>query len=85
MRSWPGARSWPTFTLDQRAPGDAWHELGSVRLSVGDEPILRIRNGGGGILLADAILVSSEARYNDGSTAPTVTLAPHDGIVLKRD
>ena len=35
--------------------------------------------------IADALHVYSAARYNDGSEASTVTLAPMDGIVLARD
>ena len=34
--------------------------------------------------IADALLLRSKARYNDGSTAAQVTLQPMDGIVLRR-
>jgi hypothetical protein len=39
---------------------------------------------GGGLCIADAVLVESAARYNDGSAAPTVQLQPMDAIVLQR-
>ena len=37
---------------------------------------------GGGACVADAVLVESEARYNDGADADTVTLQPMDAVVL---
>lgn len=39
---------------------------------------------GAGDCVADAVLVESEARYNDGSAAAQVTLQPMDAIVLRR-
>ena len=38
----------------------------------------------GGECIADAVLVESAARLNDGSAAETVTLQPMDGIILQR-
>jgi uncharacterized protein (TIGR03437 family) len=43
-----------------------------------------LQNGGSGSLVADAVYVTSSARYNDGSPASSVTLAPYDGILLQR-
>ena len=40
---------------------------------------------GGGDCIADAVLVESAARYNDGSAAAQVTLQPMDAIVLRRE
>jgi len=38
----------------------------------------------GGACIADAVLVESAARYNDGSQAASVTLQPFDGIILRK-
>jgi hypothetical protein len=71
-------------TLDQTAGGDEWHRVADVALSRTDAPVLRVRNLGPGAAVADAVYLRSAARYNDGSASPTVTLAPMDGIVLRR-
>jgi hypothetical protein len=39
---------------------------------------------GGGDCIADAVLVESAARFNDGSAAPSVTLQAFDAIVLEK-
>jgi hypothetical protein len=39
---------------------------------------------GGGACVADAVLVQSTARYNDGTDVDTVTLGPMDAIVLAK-
>ena len=39
---------------------------------------------GGGGCIADAVLLESSARYNDGAAAPLVELAPLDAIVLQK-
>ena len=39
---------------------------------------------GGGDCIADAVLVESAARWNDGSVASNVTLQPMDSIVLQK-
>ena len=39
---------------------------------------------GGAPCIADALRLESLGRYNDGSPARQVTLAPMDGIVLRR-
>jgi hypothetical protein len=72
--------------VDQRkaAAGDRWHPLGTVRLHAAAPVILRARNEGGGALIADAVQVKSAARYNDGSPTAEVTIAPMDGILLRR-
>ncbi len=73
-------------TVDQTtaSAGDAWHSVGTFSLTAAGAPFLRIHNGGSGSLIADAVYVTSAALYNDGSTASQVTLAPFDGILLKR-
>jgi uncharacterized protein (TIGR03437 family) len=43
-----------------------------------------VSNAGAGPLIADAVYLYSAALYNDGSAAPSVTLAPMDGILLQR-
>ncbi len=45
---------------------------------------MRIRNAGSGLLVADALLLESQARWNDGSAVTSVTLDPMNAIVLHR-
>ncbi|MGA3042113.1 MAG: carbohydrate binding domain-containing protein [Bryobacteraceae bacterium] len=74
-------------TLDQSSAsaGDQWHPIAqSLPLTAASSPVLRVSNGGTGPLIADAVYVYSAALYNDGSAAPSVTLAPMDGILLQR-
>lgn len=71
-------------TVDQTRDGDQWHTLFTVPLTMASKPVVRIRNQGSGLAIADALWVRSAARYNDGSAAATVTLEPMDGIVLQR-
>jgi uncharacterized protein (TIGR03437 family) len=74
-------------TIDQTTAktGDRWHAMASnVSLSAAASPYLRVRNGSSGSLIADAVYVTSAARYNDGSPALQVSLAPMDGILLQR-
>ena len=74
-------------TLDQSSAsaGDQWHMIApSLYLMAASAPALRVSNGGSGPLIADAVYVYSAALYNDGSAAPSVTLAPMDGILLQR-
>jgi hypothetical protein len=73
-----------TKTLDQSSTGDQWHRIAEVPLKSADAPVVRITNAGTGAVVADAILVQSSARYNDGSAASSVTLGAMDAIVLKR-
>jgi hypothetical protein len=69
-------------SFDQRTGGDEWHSIGSVGLEPG--ATVRLVCEGSGPCLADAFHLQSQARYNDGSLAEVVTLAPMDGIVLAR-
>jgi len=73
-----------TSTLDQTLAGDQWRPVGTVYLRASDKPVLRMRNAAPGALVADGVYVWSEARLNDGTPAPEVTLAPMDGILLRR-
>jgi len=70
--------------LSQRAGGDEWHQVASVNLAPGDEPVLQLSSGDSLPCVADAIHVRSAARYNDGSPASSVVLQPMDGIILRR-
>ena len=73
-----------TKTLDESTNGDAWHAIATVALKAADAPRMRIRNAGSGLLVADALLLESQARWNDGSAVTAVTLEPMDAIVLHR-
>ncbi len=70
-------------TLDQRTGGDQWHQIAAVPLAPGQDAHVRLTCSGAPCV-ADAIHLRSLSRYNDGSPAPSVTLAPLDGIVLAR-
>jgi hypothetical protein len=72
-------------TLSQASGGDEWHLVAEVALAPADGAFVRVHSGNGGACIADALHVWSASRYNDGSPAPTVTLAPLDGIVLARE
>jgi hypothetical protein len=71
-------------TLNQTTGGDEWHLIGAVSLSPSSNAYVRLRCQGAPCI-ADALYLRSQARYNDGSLAPTVTLQPLDGIVLQRE
>jgi uncharacterized protein (TIGR03437 family) len=75
-----------SVTLDQTkaAAVDGLHLVATVNVTAAGTPFLRVHNGGSGSLIADAAYVTSAAMYNDGSAASQVTLAPMDGILLKR-
>ena len=74
-----------TATLAQTATGDEWHRIAAeISLAAADHPKVRLRNGGAGTLIADALLLQSTARYNDGAAVNEFELAPFDAIVLKR-
>ncbi len=68
--------------LATASAGDTWYPIATVELRNGDDPVLRLVSKGLGALCADAIMVSSTARYNDGSPAKEVLLGPFDGIIL---
>jgi uncharacterized protein (TIGR03437 family) len=82
-----GANTITSAAVDQSgaAAGDGWHTIATgIKLTSASAPSLRVRNGGSGTLIADAVYIASDARYNDGSAAPQVALAPFDGILLQR-
>ena len=71
-------------TLDESTGGDAWQAIATVALKAADKPRVHVHNGGTGALVADALLLESQARWNDGSAATSVTLNATDAIVLHR-
>ncbi len=71
-------------TLDQRTGGDEWHTIGAATLAPGDGAYVRLVCDAAAPCVADALHLRSWARYNDGSPAGDVALAPLDGIVLRR-
>lgn len=73
-----------TKVIDQTSPGDRWYPIAEVALAAKAQPRVRVRSEDSGALIADAILVKSAARYNDGSPAAEVVLQPFDGILLER-
>ncbi len=82
-----GGKAVASASLDQSSAtaGDQWHTIFSgVALTAASSPVLTISNAGAGPLIADAVYITSVARYNDGSAAPQVTLAATDGILLQR-
>ncbi len=75
-----------TGTIDQTtaAAGDGWHTIATVGLNASAAPYVKLSSGDGLPLLADALYLTSVARFNDGSPASTVTLQPMDGILLQK-
>lgn len=69
-------------TADQRSSGDQWNWIGDAVLSPG--AYVQMTCSGDAPCAADALYITSAARYNDGSNALVVTLQPMDGIVLER-
>jgi hypothetical protein len=80
-----GATVVATATLDQTQGGDEWHRIGEVPLAAADGASVRVTTLEEAPAIADAIYVQSNARYNDGSAAASVTLEPMDAIVLVKD
>jgi hypothetical protein len=63
-----------------------------LKLELGEQPAVRIRDAGGGLLITDALHVFSTERYNDGKANQTgragtdgrnCAAAGHDGTTLK--
>ncbi|MBK9989816.1 MAG: hypothetical protein IPP19_03520 [Verrucomicrobia bacterium] len=71
-----------TTTIDQTRNGDQWNRIASVALTKAAGAQVRITNLQSKPAIADAILVQSTARYNDGSDAPSVELDAKDAIIL---
>jgi hypothetical protein len=69
-------------TVNQNLNGDQWNWIGDGTLTPG--AYVQMTCFGGAPCVADAIYVSSAARFNDGSNALVVTLQPMDGILLER-
>jgi hypothetical protein len=69
-------------TLDQTKNGDQWNRIASVALTKAAGAQVRITNLQPKTAIADAILVQSTARYNDGSDATSVELDAKDAIIL---
>jgi hypothetical protein len=69
-------------TLDQTKNGDQWNRITSVALTKSAGAQVRISNLQPKTAIADAILVQSTARYNDGSDATSVDLDAKDAIIL---
>jgi len=73
-----------TTTLDQSLAGDQWHGWPASPCAPPTILWCGSTTMGAGTLNADALLVQSTARYNDGSAAPSVELDAMDAIVLRR-
>lgn len=72
-------------TLDlTKQGGDVWFPIVKSAQLVRGASLTMSCPHGVGTCIADAVLVESEARYNDGSDAASVTLGTMDAIVLSR-
>ena len=71
-------------TLDQQAQGDEWNLVGSTTIATGTEAWVEATALTADPWIADAIYVTSAARYNDGTAVTNVVLQPMDGIILRR-
>jgi hypothetical protein len=95
----PARSLWSTAAKFTISPGDPTSTIVDLTRQGGDEWLLLFSGvplgpgsalnvecpAGDGDCIADAVLVESEARFNDGAPAPQVELAPFDGIILQRD
>ena len=71
-------------TLDQRTGGDQFTPFAhNLELQPGDFVELECPDGSR-TCIADAIMLESEERFNDGSIANRVAIDPFDGIVLAK-
>ena len=71
-------------TVDITQAGDRWYLVAEgVQLSAGSVLSLACPAAGGSCV-ADAVLVESAARFNDGAAVQSVELGPTDGIILRR-
>jgi len=70
--------------LDQRSDGDQWHQVAVVPLAATNTVQVRL-TAASGTCVADALLIRSQLRYNDGQPASSVRLQPMDAIILRRD
>jgi len=71
-----------SVTLDQTQGGDQWNRIAELPLTVAAGAKVRITNLEAKPAIADAILVRSASRYNDGSAASSVVLEARDAILL---
>jgi hypothetical protein len=71
--------------LNQSRSGDRWQRIARVSLPAGKHTVVRLVCAGGRPCAADALYLRSQARYNDGSPARRVSLAPMDAIVLTKN
>ena len=62
--------------------GDVWLQIAKVVQLAPGATLTVACPSGGGSCIADAVLVESEARYNDGSDAASVRLGTMDAIIL---
>ncbi len=84
-----GAKSMLTIAqvaVDLRSDGgDGWFAVANATQLAPNSTLTVECPSGGGDCIADAVLVQSKARWNDGSRATQVTLRSMDAIVLRRD
>jgi len=73
-----------TADLDPREPGDRWHAVGAFAAGPADQVEVTVRGLDDAGCVADALHVTSDARYNGGRPVSTVALAPMDGTILRR-
>lgn len=71
-------------SFNQSRYGDRWHRVARLRLPVGKHGVVRLVCAGSRPCAADALYLRSKTRYNDGSIAKSVVLAPMDAIILRR-
>jgi len=80
-----GGKVLVSATLDQSQAGDQWHTIAAgLNLDPRSRPLVQVKSGSGGVLVADALHAFSAERYNDGEAVRQVALEPMDGIVLRR-
>ena len=80
-----GGKAVAGATVDQSTGGDVWLTIATnVSLMPGASVKVTCHAAQGRLCVADAVLVESAKRYNDGSAVQEVELASMDGIVLTK-
>jgi hypothetical protein len=68
-------------TVNMQSGGDEWAFVANTELAPGC--FMELSCEGEGVCIADAVLVESEARYNDGAAVTdSVVIGPRDSVVV---
>ena len=68
--------------LDQTVNGEQWNVIAAKVILYPGDRVQLVCSESQGSCVADALLLESSARYNDGSYVNEIVLDPMDGIIL---